>query len=393
MAGGPAPESSLRPEDLGIGQLFWAIRDAVVVGDATTGRIVLWSPSAERLFGYTMAEALGQPIEILIPASLTALHRIGLARFATTGHGALTDAGTPVELPALRKGGNPITVELSLTPIDRVDAAGPFVLAIVRDATDRKRAEAERLELAREQAARAEAEAALRVRDEFLSIAAHELRNPVMVLTGAVDLLRRRPADAPGGAERQERLLSQIVKVADRLAELTDDLLDISRLQLGQLALHVEPVDLTAFARELSLRYGAQLADRHRLVIAALAEPCAVVVDASRLEQVLVNLLDNAIKYSPDGGMIELGVHPEETGVVVSVRDEGIGLPPGASETIFTPFGRAANTGVIPGMGLGLHICRGIIERHGGRIWAESAGEGSGTTVRLWLPFSGEPEP
>jgi PAS domain S-box-containing protein len=350
---------------------------------------VLWSPSAERLFGYTAAEALGQPIEILVPVSLKDRHRAGLARFAATGSGPLIDAGAPVELPALRKGGDAITIELSLTPIDHAVVPGRFVLAIVRDATDRKRAEAEQLELAREQAARAEAEEALRKRDQFLSIAAHELRNPVMVLTGAADLLRRAPDHASVARERQERLLQQIAKAADRLAALTDDLLDISRIQLGQLPLRAERLDLTVFVRDLATRYQEQFDEQHRLAIAVPDTPCFVVVDPGRLEQVLVNLLDNANKYSPEGGPIEIAVRSEGTSVLIQVRDEGIGLPPGAQETIFAPFARADNTSGIPGMGLGLFICRNVVERHGGQIWAESPGEGRGARVSVRLPYGG----
>jgi signal transduction histidine kinase len=141
--------------------------------------------------------------------------------------------------------------------------------------------------------------------------------------------------------------------------------------------------------RDLATRYQEQLDEQHRLAITVPAAPCFVVVDTGRLEQVLVNLLDNADKYSPEGGPIELAVRPEDGGVLIQVRDEGIGLPPGAEEAIFEPFGRADNTSGIPGMGLGLFICRNIVERHGGQIWAESAGEGRGARVSLRLPYGG----
>jgi PAS domain S-box-containing protein len=235
-----------------------------------------------------------------------------------------------------------------------------------------------------------DAQDAIRGRDQFLSIAAHELRNPVMVLKGAAELLQRTPADATLAAQRQERLLQQITKAAERLAELTDDLLDISRIQLGQLPLHPERVDLTAFVHEFGTRYQEQLEAHHQLAITVPAPPAFVVVDPSRLEQVLVNLLDNAVKYSPDGGLIELALRPENGGSLIQVRDQGIGLPPGTAEAIFEPFGRADNTSGIPGMGLGLFICRNIVGQHGGRIWAESAGKGRGTTVHVRLPRDGE---
>jgi signal transduction histidine kinase len=119
------------------------------------------------------------------------------------------------------------------------------------------------------------------------------------------------------------------------------------------------------------------------------AGPCPIVADASRLEQVLANLLDNAVKYSPEGGAIEVILRSEGDGILIQVRDEGIGLPPGAAESIFEPFGRATNTRDIPGMGLGLSICRSIVEQHGGRIWAESRGEGCGATINVWLPCEG----
>jgi signal transduction histidine kinase len=110
---------------------------------------------------------------------------------------------------------------------------------------------------------------------------------------------------------------------------------------------------------------------------------------------VLVNLIDNAIKYSPDGGAIEVALTERDGGMLLTVRDEGIGLPAGATEVIFMPFGRADNAANhhIQGMGLGLAICRSIVERHGGRIWAESAGEGQGTTMLVWLPRAEEGGP
>ncbi|HEV2108871.1 MAG TPA: PAS domain-containing protein, partial [Thermomicrobiales bacterium] len=113
------PEAGVRPEDLGIGVLFSAMRDAVVVGDAVSGRIVLWNPAAQRLFGYTAEQAVGQLLEILVPEALKPRHRAGLVRYAESGHGRLIDRDASVELPALGKGGAELTVELSLAPVTR----------------------------------------------------------------------------------------------------------------------------------------------------------------------------------------------------------------------------------------------------------------------------------
>jgi PAS domain S-box-containing protein len=149
---------ALTPEDFGVGQLFWEIRDAVVVGDAETGRIVLWNPAAAALFGITAAEAVGQSIEILVPEPFRERHRAGLANFRRTGSGSIIDSGLAVELPALRRTGEELTIELTLSPIGASRVSGHFVLAIIRDATERKQAEMDRLRLLREQAARATAE-------------------------------------------------------------------------------------------------------------------------------------------------------------------------------------------------------------------------------------------
>jgi PAS domain S-box-containing protein len=137
----------VRPQDLGIGSLFERVRDAVVVAYAKTQRIILWNPAAEKMFGYSPSEALEMRVEALVPGSLKARHRAGIARYAETGHGPLIDSDTPLDLPALRKDGQEIRVELSLSPVGLVDATddpvggGRFVLAIICDATERRRAE------------------------------------------------------------------------------------------------------------------------------------------------------------------------------------------------------------------------------------------------------------
>ena len=135
----------LAPQDLGMGRLFESVRDAVIVADANTGRMVLWNPAAEKIFGYSTAEALGMSVEELVPDYLRARHRAGMAGYRDTGHGRYIDSNTVLDLPAVRKGGEEIRIELTLSPIEPVDGRtaieGRFVLAIVRDATARKRAE------------------------------------------------------------------------------------------------------------------------------------------------------------------------------------------------------------------------------------------------------------
>jgi PAS domain S-box-containing protein len=245
---------------------------------------------------------------------------------------------------------------------------------------------------AAERAAREAAEAALRAREEFLSIASHELRNPVAGLKGTAQLLRRSHERGRLDADRLVRYLAAMEETSAHLAVLTEDLLDVSRLQHGELPLRPRPVDLASLIRDLIARFQAQT-ETHSLVLEIAADPCPVVVDPDRVAQIVTNLVENAVKYSPDGGAVRITLTPAGDTVLLQVRDQGIGLPPGTAETIFEPFGRAPNAAQrnIPGLGLGLYICRQIAEQHAGRLWAESAGDGQGTTMCLALPRGAVP--
>ena len=233
----------------------------------------------------------------------------------------------------------------------------------------------------------AEAQAAIHARDEFLMIASHELRTPVTVVRTASQLLQRERERGQLEEARLARALGHIAQASERLASLTDDLLDVSRLQTGQFALRLTDLDVGPFVQEVVERWREQLGGRHPLRVEVADGTPRVRADPARLDQVLANLLGNAAKYSPEGGPIEVAVQPDGAGVRVDVRDYGIGLPANAEQVIFRPFGRtsAAVRRQIPGLGLGLYICRQIMERHGGRIWAEPAHEAVGAVFSLWL--------
>jgi signal transduction histidine kinase len=160
-------------------------------------------------------------------------------------------------------------------------------------------------------------------------------------------------------------------------------------MRSGELLLRLTPVDLVELVSTVALRYAQTLGERHHLTTDLPAAPLVVAGDAGRLEQILDNLLGNAVKYSLAGGQISVSLREAVDGIVLTVTDEGIGLTTGAHDRIFEPFGRAANARRqgIPGMGMGLHICRQIAEAHGGRMWAHSDGEGLGMTVGLLLPL------
>jgi K+-sensing histidine kinase KdpD len=241
-----------------------------------------------------------------------------------------------------------------------------------------------------EREARDQAEKAVRTRDEFLSIASHELKTPVAALKGSAQLLLRRLNRGSLDQERLTRSLEVINETADRLTALTTDLLDVSRLGTGQTDQAMQEFDLVDLVTDAVERTGYQLDGDHRMILSVHAQPLVITADANRLDQVITNLLENAIKYSPEGGEVVVTVRRQQTSAEVSVRDQGIGLPPGAEESIFEPFGRAANAvdSNVPGIGLGLHIARTIINRHGGQIEVVSEGEGQGATFRVLLPLS-----
>lgn len=236
-----------------------------------------------------------------------------------------------------------------------------------------------------------EARDAVRARDEFLSAAAHELRTPVTTVKGYAQMLLRAQVKAGLASDRASQFLTAIDESTDRLRVLTDDLLDVSRLRLGQMPLHPRPLDLVNLAQRLVERYETQFDERHSLILVTETGEAVVNADPDRIEQVLTNLLENAAKYSPDGGEISITIAPTPGGVQIAIRDSGIGLPPGFKDSMFEPFKRADNAirDNVPGLGLGLYICNNIVERHGGHIDAISPGEGRGTTFRLWLPTHG----
>lgn len=294
-------------------------------------------------------------------------------------------------LAAVFRGERAAQVAEAHAELARRAAAEARALAESLDAS-RRRLEALAAEnaglLEAERMARQEAEAAVRARDEFLSIASHELRTPLTAIKGIAQSALRLLTRSPSPHDRTERSLRNIDHAADRLRVLLDDLLDVSRLQSDQLALNRERLDLVALLHGSIERFAEELLEEERPTAELPGRPVYVDGDAARLEQVFDNLLSNAVKYSLAGGLVAVSLTEESTGPLVSVRDNGIGLPEGAREAIFEPFGRAANATArhLPGMGLGLYISRRIVNLHGGHIWAESAGEGRGTTMWVRLP-------
>ena len=245
--------------------------------------------------------------------------------------------------------------------------------------------EERRLLLAREQAARAEAEQAVRQRDEFLSVAAHELKTPVTSLRGfAQTILRQMNRTNSIDPERVKHALEAIDQQSNKLSLLVSQLLDISRIEAGQLRLDKQPTDITELVRTIvdMMRPGMTL---HTFRLNA-PDPISTLADPLRLEQVVTNLIDNAIKYSPDGGPVQIDIWLDEEDLAcISVMDCGIGVPVEHRDHIFDRFYRAHATSHFGGMGLGLHISKQIVQLHDGILEAEFPPEG-GSRFIIRLP-------
>jgi signal transduction histidine kinase/CheY-like chemotaxis protein len=233
-----------------------------------------------------------------------------------------------------------------------------------------------------------EAQNAVHVRDQFLSIASHELKTPLTALLGNAQLLQRRAIREDSFSARDQRALHVIADQAARLNKMITALLDISRIEMGQLSIARARMDLSALARRVVAEIQPTL-ERHTIEYGDLGAPLWVDGDELRLEQVLHNLIGNAVKYSPAGGVVTVRVEQRESSACAVIEDEGIGIPANAVPLLFTRFYRADNVDAqnISGMGIGLFVVKEIITLHGGTVEVASQ-ENQGSTFTICLPLA-----
>lgn len=341
--------------------------DDAIVSKTLDGRVTSWNPGAVRLFGYAPADIVGKPITTIIPHELYAEEVQVLERLRRG------ERVEHFETVRLRKDGTRVEVSLTVSPVR--DEHGEIVGAskIARDITASKRAE----RLLREADHR---------KDEFLAMLAHELRNPLAPLRNAAELLCRAKHDtadlqiACGIMDRQLRQMTRLV----------DDLLDISRISTGHIELKEECIDLCQLLRGLESALRPSFDGSHqRLSLELPDEPLCVQGDGTRLTQVLSNILHNANKYTPLGGRITVQLRREEQDAVVSIRDTGIGIPPGMLDRVFELFSQVdrSHERSRGGLGLGLALAKRLVDLHGGSVTAHSAGEGQGSQFIVRLPL------
>ncbi|HEU5101377.1 MAG TPA: ATP-binding protein [Roseiflexaceae bacterium] len=233
-----------------------------------------------------------------------------------------------------------------------------------------------------------EAQKAVRVRDQFLSIASHELKTPLTALLGNAQMLQRRAVREGNFVERDQRALRVIADQATRLNKMIAALLDISRIEMGQLSIARAPMDLSALARRVVAEMQPTL-ERHTISYSDCGAPLMVDGDELRLEQVLHNLIGNAVKYSPAGGTVSVWLEQRGSHACAHVQDQGIGIPAESVPRLFTRFYRANNVDPesISGMGIGLFVVKEIVSLHGGTIEVTSQ-EHQGSTFTVCLPLA-----
>jgi PAS domain S-box-containing protein len=358
--------------------------DAVIVADRD-GRIISWNPRAEELFGWSRHEVLGRSLaDTIVPASLREAHRRGIERYLATGEGPVLNR--LIELPARRRDGTEIPVEIAITPVRL--GRGVIFSAFLRDISERKRVEAERaVLLGHEQAARAEADAANHAKDEFLAVLSHELRTPLNAVYGWARMLRA--GELREAAEK--RALEAIERNANAQVQLIDDLLDVSRIVTGKMRLTVRPVDLrTVVEAALDTVRPAAEAKGIRIQSVLDSRAASITGDPDRLQQVVWNLLMNAVKFTPKGGRIQAHLQRVDSRVEIVVSDTGQGIAPEILPLVFDRFrqGDSSSTRTHTGLGLGLALVKHLVELHGGTVGAHSAGEGRGATFIVTLPLS-----
>jgi PAS domain S-box-containing protein len=344
--------------------------------------ITTWNKGAERLYGYPADQALGKPLTMLtLPRDLEEV----LTNIDKIRRG---EAVEPFETVRVQKDGQHLYLAVVLSPVK--DAAGRIigVSTVARDITERKGAEAERERLLDSaQAARAEAERANHLKDEFLATLSHELRTPLTSIVGWAEMLGNSRLDPVTSS----RAVEVIRRNARMQVQMIDDLLDVSRIVTGKLRLSVQPVDLgtVIIAVVDGLRPAAE-AKEIRFQLQLDSPAGQVSGDPDRLQQVAWNLISNAIKFTPKGGRVLVRLERVESHVEVAVSDTGRGIAPDFLPHVFERFRQAdaTTTRVYGGLGLGLAIVRQLVELHGGTVRVESAGEGQGSTFTVSLPLA-----
>ena len=367
-----------------------SIGDAVIATDVD-GRISFLNPTAEALTGWALVDAKDLPIDEIFKIA----NEIDREKPVENPFALVKEKGSVVGLAnhtiLISKDGREIPIDDSGAPIRDGDGKIIGVVIVFHDVSENRRHEREREALLQsETAARAEAETANRLKDEFLSTVSHELRTPLNAIIGWAGLLKNRSVT---DAASVENALAVIDRNARAQNKLIDDILDISRIMSGKVKLDVKPVDLVG-ALDAAVETVYPTAVNKKVAIKRSYNHLSPIVrgDAERMQQIFWNLLSNAVKFTPELGEINVEMSVSDGHVVVNVRDNGYGIEPEMLAMIFDRFRQidSSTRRQHGGLGLGLSIVRNLVELHGGTVTATSEGIGKGSNFTVALPLESD---
>jgi PAS domain S-box-containing protein len=376
----------LEPDIDGVSQARLAaiveFSDDAIISKTLDGVITSWNQAAERLFGYTRAEAVGQHITLIIPSERRNEEVEILAKLRKG------ESISHFETQRLGKDGKLVEISLSVSPLWNVKGELVGASKIARDITDRKKLEMQSNQLLeKERALREDAQRINILKDEFLATLSHELRNPLNAILGWSQLLIRGNMNSDGVKQAAE----VISRGAKMQKQLIDDLLDMSRIIAGKLRVEISKIDpaLCIGAAVETVKASAE-AKNIAINIDFGSKLDWIFADSERLQQVVCNLLTNAVKFTPRGGKIDVATKKIDSHVEISVSDSGEGIDPEFLPFIFERFRQADSSAsrVHGGLGLGLSISKQLISLHGGSISAESDGKGRGAKFTVSLPLN-----
>lgn len=348
--------------------------DDTIVSKTLDGIIMSWNKSAEKMFGYTEAEALGKHISIIIPPE-----RIDEETFIINK----IKSGEKVDhFETYRMGKDKVLRPISLTVSPILNFKGEIIGAskIARDISEQVRAKTEAIRLYKEIKALNEK------KDEFIGLASHELKTPLSTISAYLQILDRMITEGQG-----KKFIGKALDQLRKLTSLVDDLLDISMIEAGKLQLRKERFDMRVVI-ENAIDLLRHSSSHHTISLQTAVSDFLIEADPHRLEQVLINLLTNAIKYSPNGNHIDVSLTADDKLVSIAVKDDGDGIHPNKTKMIFSRFYRAEeNNPNTSGLGMGLFLSQQIVQAHGGEIWVESK-LGEGSTFYFTIPLAGGTE-
>jgi PAS domain S-box-containing protein len=338
------------------------IAEDAIISINTQQEITLFNQGAERIFGYSAAEVMGQALDLLLPSRFIQVHR----QYVTDFKGSSVQArrmGERREIYGRRKDGSEFPAEASISKFN--SGKGTVFTVFLQDITERRQID--------------------RMKDEFISVVSHELRTPLTSIHGSLGMLASGLLQPD--SDQGKRMLQIAVDSSDRLVRLINDILDIERIESGRVKMEKKLCIIDDLVVE-AVNVVQALADKAEVTLSVTSLPIQIWADPDRIVQTLTNLLSNAIKFSLSGNTVWLTTQRQSDHVLFIVKDQGRGIPPDKLESIFERFQQvdSSDSRNHEGTGLGLAICRSIVQQHHGQIWVESV-LGEGSTFSLTLPL------